>query len=85
MATDTRKPAQAAAEAHLLFDAYTCLAIPASLAGVILPHIRKVKREYKEGRYVYTLDKDAPGLELIDADRWQAIQVASRLAGTPTP
>lgn len=85
MATDTRKPAQPAAEAHILFEAYACLAILASLVSVILPHIRKVNREYKEGRYVYTLDKDAPGLTLIHADQWAAIQVASRLAGKDTP
>lgn len=84
MATDTtpNKPAQPAAEAHIIFLNYTHLAIPASLASAILPHIRMVKREYQDGGYyVYTLDKEVPGLELIPADKWAAIQVASCLAG----
>lgn len=81
MATDTRKPAQPAAEAHILFEAYACLAILASLASLLLPHIRKVDKSYKETGYVYTLSNDPPSMELIPADRWQAIQVSARLAG----
>lgn len=86
MENPEKKPDQPQAEAYITIDSGgygDVVAITARLASLILPELRHLTKDYRDGRYVYKMTGKESEIKLIQPETMAAAILAGRLEAKP--